>query len=328
MARFGDVRLDACLCARRLVRLTLLLLLASSPLVARRSLLALAHCARTAAILLLLLASSPLVEALAARTRPLLALASSADGPAALVEALFGSESSAQAFSRKAKSEREVSARFASNRNVELTYGEFDLPFFIALLRDAAPQPGEAFLDVGSGCGRLVLTAALLFPYLSRASGVELLQHLHQSAVAAHAKLAAVLEEEEASGAPAVAPCHFVCGEADEELPRLLAPSTQLHAQLPSCVFVYATCWPGTGPFLPSLSATLARNLPVGSRVVTVDKQLVDEPSLWRFEEIGRREQSNYDTHRSTGWVYRLAWVAGEPGERESSDRGPLQLLD
>ncbi|CAE7311642.1 ANK1, partial [Symbiodinium necroappetens] len=50
-------------------------------------------------------------------------------------------------------------------RNLELTYAEVEFAPFCALLqRVAQPQPGETFLDLGSGTGRAVLVAALGFP--------------------------------------------------------------------------------------------------------------------------------------------------------------------
>jgi precorrin-6B methylase 2 len=194
-----------------------------------------------------------------------------------LVDSLFGTVSSRQSFARQAAAETEAAARFAPSRGKELTYGEFDLPFFFSLLADAAPSAGESFLDVGSGCGRLVLAAALAHSW-ETAAGVELLEHLHTSAQEAHTRLRAVLE-----GEPSVSlsPCRLVCAEADEALPSLLRSTCAPHV-----VFVFATCWPGAGPYLPNLSATLAANLRVGSRVITVDKQLVVRPDA---AQLGRR---------------------------------------
>lgn len=227
-----------------------------------------------------------------------------------VIDALFGTVSSRQAFARQACAEEEVTQRFTS-RSKELTYGEFDLDFFLALLRDAQPQPGESFCDVGSGCGRLVLAAALAHPW-RRASGVEVLDNLHQAALTAHERLCRLLEAEAIAE---MAPCHFVCAEADDALPPLLSGVDQAAgaglsggSAGTSVVFCFATCWPGAGPYLPQLSATLARHLPLGSRIVTVDKQLVEEEEMgqWSFTQIGQREAKNYATHSSVGYVYEL----------------------
>ena len=224
-----------------------------------------------------------------------------------VIDSLFGSVSSRQAFARQREAEVEAAERFASARNKELTYGEFDLDFFFSLLQDAAPRTGESFCDVGSGCGRLVLAAALAHEWES-AAGVEVLEHLHVAAVDAHAKLGDLLDEEGIS----LAPCRFLNAEADEALPELLQTG-------PHVAFVFATCWPGAGPFLPALSATLASNLPLGSRVICVDKQLIDEPSRWRFELVAKREAPNYATHTSVGYVYRLEWTA-DAGDADGAD--------
>ena len=236
-----------------------------------------------------------------------------------VVQSLFGSESSSQAFARQGASISAVEAVFAS-RAKELTYGEFDLRGFLALLDEADPQPGDSFVDVGSGCGRLVLAAALAHPSWASATGVELLEHLHESAVADHDRLVALLKTEPSIG---LAPCRFVCGEATEHVPKLLATSDSTGSA--AVVFVYATCWPGAGPYLPALSHTLASSIPVGSRVITVDKQLVEEDEeggAWSFSLLSQRQMSNYNTYESTAYVYRLDTARGSSGEDEGVRRG------
>lgn len=81
---------------------------------------------------------------------------------------------------------------------VELTYGEFDFYFFAELLdrahshfvADSYPQSTAAtdwrdkvFVDIGSGTGRLVLSAAALHPGFKQCRGVELLESIHNVAV-------------------------------------------------------------------------------------------------------------------------------------------------
>jgi len=66
-----------------------------------------------------------------------------------------------------------------------LTYGEFPLDFFTKLIAAAEPTRGEVFCDVGSGCGRLVLAAALLWSdTFSCARGIEISSDLHTAASA------------------------------------------------------------------------------------------------------------------------------------------------
>jgi hypothetical protein len=71
-----------------------------------------------------------------------------------------------------------------------MTYGEFDLDFLGSLLEAAEPQKGDTFVDLGSGCGRLVLGAALLRPKVwAECHGIELLPELHNEAVAARMRM-------------------------------------------------------------------------------------------------------------------------------------------
>ena len=159
------------------------------------------------------------------------------------------------------------------------------------------------FCDIGSGCGRLVLAAALAFPW-ARAAGVELLDDLHNAAVSAHRRLTNVLEDEPDI---ALSESTFVQGEASEALPALLGGGSEGQSAV---VFVYATCWPGVGPYLPDLTESLAACLASGSRVVTIDKQLVAEEDVglgrWRFTLLDERPVQNYNTHESVAYTYRL----------------------
>ncbi|CAE7600631.1 ANK1, partial [Symbiodinium pilosum] len=78
-----------------------------------------------------------------------------------------------------------------SGRNLELTYAEVEFaPFCQLLNRVAQPQPGETFLDLGSGSGRAVLAAALAFPGLRCCRGYELLGPLHAAAERSAARVA------------------------------------------------------------------------------------------------------------------------------------------
>jgi hypothetical protein len=58
------------------------------------------------------------------------------------------------------------------------TYGEVASDGFAEILALAEPQPGEAFIDLGSGSGKAVVLAAALHPF-SKAVGVEFVRALH-----------------------------------------------------------------------------------------------------------------------------------------------------
>jgi SAM-dependent methyltransferase len=59
-----------------------------------------------------------------------------------------------------------------------LVYGEIDPRAFAELLERVGVAPGEVFWDVGSGTGKPVLLAAMLFPF-SGCFGVEVLEPLY-----------------------------------------------------------------------------------------------------------------------------------------------------
>ena len=58
-----------------------------------------------------------------------------------------------------------------------LTYGESHLPSLYEIFNEVKPKEGEIFYDLGSGSGRLVLYAALSFPF-AKCVGIELLDDL------------------------------------------------------------------------------------------------------------------------------------------------------
>jgi hypothetical protein len=61
----------------------------------------------------------------------------------------------------------------------ELTYGELSVPVLAELLDAVGLEDNDAFLDVGSGDGALVLGAAMLYPNVCRiARGLELVPGL------------------------------------------------------------------------------------------------------------------------------------------------------
>jgi len=66
-------------------------------------------------------------------------------------------------------------------------YGEMLLESLSRVMDPVSPQPGELFYDLGSGTGKLVMMAHLLYPF-ARAEGVELLPSLHAQALTVHAR--------------------------------------------------------------------------------------------------------------------------------------------
>ena len=182
-----------------------------------------------------------------------------------------------------------------SNIDTALTYGEFDHQLFAAFVDralDGRPD-GSTFVDVGSGCGRLVLAAAVLWPQLGRCAGVECVPELHE--LAQHAAAKAVL--------PSSSPrCEFVLGKAEEAL-AVDGPLASADV-----IFAYSTAFAADWEYLTDFSVLCGTHLRVGTRVVTTDRMLCDVEGQWRFELLERLEGVNRETGGSSvGYVFEVA---------------------
>lgn len=175
-----------------------------------------------------------------------------------------------------------------------LTYGEFDLELFATLVERAFGSRGPAgrtFVDVGSGCGRLVLAAAALWPELACVAGVERQEELHRMAEAASAAI----------NLPVRPLRRFVCADAADAL----APAGELAAGASDVLFAYSSSFAGYGDRLTDFSSTCGTVLPVGARVVTTDKRLADG-EFWRFELLDAIDGANRETAGSVGYVHEV----------------------
>jgi SAM-dependent methyltransferase len=65
---------------------------------------------------------------------------------------------------------------------IEYTYGEIDFVSFIALISLAKPNQETIFYDLGSGTGKAVLAAAMVFQ-VQKSCGIERFNSLHQAAL-------------------------------------------------------------------------------------------------------------------------------------------------
>ena len=138
----------------------------------------------------------------------------------------------------------------------ELTYGEMDLSFFVALLRRLNPARGARFVDLGSGRGQLVLAAAKMYPW-DLCTGIEIMPEVYEIGQGA----LAVARASQAN----ISRCEFF--KAD------IYNFTQPLARA-DVVFAYATCFPTSdGRTLARLSRVLADNLRDGATVITVNKR-------------------------------------------------------
>jgi len=153
------------------------------------------------------------------------------------------------------------------NEDRALVYGEIDPRGFGELLDRVGVAPGECFWDVGSGTGKPVLLAAMLFPF-ARSCGVEVLATLH-----AEAELR--LERYRREVLPQLPE-----EKRRQELRFLLGRYESVDLAGADVLFSHCTTFDDGG--LATLAAACARLKP-GSRIITVGQPLIHsalEPAL------------------------------------------------
>jgi len=142
----------------------------------------------------------------------------------------------------------------------EYTYGEFDFYSFAQLLDHIGTKYVDSwndatFVDIGSGTGRLVWAAALLHPQMSQSTGLEILQGLHDQAIASQSSTMATQTRH--------APVNF---ELDSFVHR---PDVLRSANV---VFTFSTCFPDA--VYRDLSHCVAQECRPGTIVVTTERPL------------------------------------------------------
>ena len=161
-----------------------------------------------------------------------------------------------------------------------IQYGEVNPEAFATALSWCAPRAGETFVDLGSGSGKAVLTAALLHP-LASATGIEILEPLHKAAMRAHEAVLAA--DARALRTPEV---RFECGDA------LSHPWTDC-----DLVFVSLTCF--TDEMVERVAAD-AQRLRSGSRLLCTSRALETGSAL----RLLRREPIKYGRGMLTFLAY------------------------
>ena len=140
-----------------------------------------------------------------------------------------------------------------------IQYGEVKPSSFEKALAWLEPRPGESFIDLGSGTGKAVLTAAAAYPFAT-AVGVEIVKALHDAAEAALARGRG--GGKAGGGGLKAAEVRFVCADA------LKFPWTNGSY---ACIFVSLTC------FTDEMVATVKRgveSLPKGTRMLVTSRPL------------------------------------------------------
>jgi len=182
-----------------------------------------------------------------------------------------------------------------------MTYGEFDIDFFDRILGKTLPSPGDTFVDIGSGAGRLVVAAALLHSRIWRnCHGVEISLPLHEVAIAARV----AFSEIEKITQPPIAPCQYTLSD--------FAIGDGLDAiRSADVVFSYAVTWNNDDSHR-RLIRTLAQELRDGTRVISIDIPLDDgaytndETACFNLlaKEVGYNQETG---DKTIGYIYRLS---------------------
>mmetsp|Transcript_30944 Transcript_30944/g.75674 ORF Transcript_30944/g.75674 Transcript_30944/m.75674 type:complete len:263 (-) Transcript_30944:617-1405(-) len=207
-----------------------------------------------------------------------------------VVETVYENKADEYAPTYRLLAAREEQERQGILGQSSVTYGEYDLRLFGKLLKAAQPKPGEVFYDLGSGVGRLVLAAGLLYPPFSACKGIELLPNLHEKGLK-------YFEDFEGLDPPHPAKplLGIECGDFEE------ADLTDADV-----VFCYSTTWAAVGATLSMVSRKLGEDLKLGARCITADKTLAEIAGDGvGFELLEKIEGPNTDTGDSMGYVFR-----------------------
>jgi hypothetical protein len=163
-----------------------------------------------------------------------------------------------------------------------LVYGELSRDELSRYFAAVSPflMPGAQFMDLGSGLGKVVMSAALQFPF-SQCRGVEILPYRHRLATERFASLLKVGQEGmtqmAASGAQFSASDEVPTAQGSQlKLLHLLTLPARVELQegdmfacdvsCASLVFIYSTCF---GSFMHKIAHKLANELPEHALVST-----------------------------------------------------------
>lgn len=178
-----------------------------------------------------------------------------------------------------------------------LVYGEIDFFSFAALLEGADPQEGEVFVDLGSGTGKAVVAAALLYGHkFRRCVGIELLPTLFKGSLTAceryreeDGSLRALFGEERAA-------VSAYCGDIlAEELPDEGGGFSWVSADV---IFINSTCF--DAELMDKISA-MAERLRSGARIITLTRPLQSE----RVQLLVRKQMA-MSWGPATGYIQRV----------------------
>ncbi|KAL9180256.1 hypothetical protein ACHAXT_008226 [Thalassiosira profunda] len=227
----------------------------------------------------------------------------------------------------------------------EFTYGEFDIDFFGLLLdrawgyyldgieEDAAYDNAPAwtnktFCDIGSGAGRLVLTAAALHPGWKVCRGIEILEGLHDVAVSiaegcrvdTDERLQMGISEEGCSRHILRVPRNESCAneQSDEYLPLAsiqfacgsFADPYEYLGDV-NCAFVFSSCM--RPDLIRQLSVAVGRQCKPGAIVITTEYPLHLRGIIEPLEGDASMPHGSYEielVEKIDGWCWLMGGVS------------------
>jgi len=158
-----------------------------------------------------------------------------------------------------------------------LTYGEIDFHSWADILERLDLREGDTLVDLGSGTGKALVTACLLFgPRLARIHGVELLECLHSPCEEVLSKLSSLLASDVAAYAE-----HTRCRVTSERGDFTDTDLLQMDWTVADVVFLNSTLF--DAQLMTTLCALASARMRKGTRVVTLTRPWISP--LWRVED-------------------------------------------
>lgn len=144
------------------------------------------------------------------------------------------------------------------NHGEDFTYGEVTPQVMWDMLTMAQAKPGEVFYDLGSGTGKGVLYAGLLFDF-QKCTGIEYFAELNDAAKLAHSRYQGYV-------LPLLPP-----EKSGQELNFLEGDMRDHDISDADIVFTHCTCF---SPDLMTVLTAKVDGLKSGARVITVSREL------------------------------------------------------
>jgi SAM-dependent methyltransferase len=150
-----------------------------------------------------------------------------------------------------------------------LTYGEIFFDTFYKMLEKTQPKEGEVFYDLGSGTGKAVFVAHLLFPF-SKTVGIEILPTLYQASKT-------ILKKYEKEVRPKI-----LEKKNQQKIEFILGDFLKIDFSDADVVFANSTCF--SQQMIDKLETSFL-SLKKGARIMTLTKKLTNK-NFYLFDSL------------------------------------------